>query len=696
MTTIYAILSDQVLTATVLPKIACNNQNTVRLHVDFDSAWSGYAKSAVFYTDKDATRYEMIFSSEGNCLIPPEVLTEKGKLYISVKGVKDGTVKSSTVLEYKILAGTPSMVISSPTANVYAQLLQSHAVERARIDNIVALQDGSTTGDAELQDIRVGADGNTYETAGSAVREQIGAVNDIIGLLENTYVVEPKYAYLYQWINETGAIVKNDTNYKTTEIIDLDNCVAIRFALYQYNNNDTDTHLSMIAYYDENLNFIESITKIAETNSHISATVIPPASAKYAVACLYRPLESNSYVKFYYTKKELAGNSVEKEINLCDMPVERGYIKTDGGIIVDENWGYTNYIRVEQGKSLKLSMYGHKIINSVSYYDKDKRLIGGVNGGVSYLCGTDERFIYGVETIPENTVYIRLCYRINANQGSKCKYSLNIFDEKETMSGNGDSIIMLQQQIFSLSQSTSKPLNGKMVFLAGDSRSSTDYSFYKEAIEEKSGVTAIVGGASGWKTSQIASNSYFERLINNAHDYSIWLVGGNDTGESGTVGTFNAQSPNGANGESVVSETDISLDYNGTTFIQAVDHIMRKYKHIFYNWKTLNNGHKPKMIFCTDIPQKRSGGAETWNMTANWERKRNAIIECCEKNNIALLDLYKLCNFDMSFEPEWVSPTDKTTNNGLYFMDGLHPNKYGIDIITSLELEELKKYSTIY
>ena len=43
----------------------------------------------------------------------------------------------------------------------------------------------------------------------------------------------------------------------------------------------------------------------------------------------------------------------------------------------------------------------------------------------------------------------------------------------------------------------------------------------------------------------------------------------------------------------------------------------------------------------------------------------------------------------MSFEPMYNPPTDKINNRGLYYMDGLHPNKYGIDIITSAEISAM-------
>ena len=56
------------------------------------------------------------------------------------------------------------------------QLSKDLAVERARIDTFTKLEEGSTTGDAELQDIRVGHDGTVYNSAGEAVRGQVNGL----------------------------------------------------------------------------------------------------------------------------------------------------------------------------------------------------------------------------------------------------------------------------------------------------------------------------------------------------------------------------------------------------------------------------------------------------------------------------------------------------------------------------------------
>lgn len=53
-------------------------------------------------------------------------------------------------------------------------------VARQRINNLAKLTEGSTTGDAELVDIRVGFNGEKYTSAGEAVRTQVEQINEIV------------------------------------------------------------------------------------------------------------------------------------------------------------------------------------------------------------------------------------------------------------------------------------------------------------------------------------------------------------------------------------------------------------------------------------------------------------------------------------------------------------------------------------
>ena len=231
------------------------------------------------------------------------------------------------------------------------------------------------------------------------------------------------------------------------------------------------------------------------------------------------------------------------------------------------------------------------------------------------------------------------------------------------------------------------PLEGTTVVLAGDSRSSDDYTFYREAMERKGGCRAVTAGASGKTAAYNASDAYLARILEQPHDCSVWLVGGNDDGSPGTVGTFRADSPLAAQGEPVVGETDPDDDYRGTTFIQAVDHIMRRY--LRDGAAQGKGGRIPLMIFCTDLPQQRDSADSPWSRPENWERKRLAILECCEKNGIPCLDLYALCGFDMAKEPMYTAPTDRESDRGVYYMDGLHPNRRGVEKISELVIGKI-------
>lgn len=57
-------------------------------------------------------------------------------------------------------------------------------VEKARIDLLSKVESGQTTGNTELLDIRVGADGVSYDTAGNSVRTQINLVNNKVDELK--------------------------------------------------------------------------------------------------------------------------------------------------------------------------------------------------------------------------------------------------------------------------------------------------------------------------------------------------------------------------------------------------------------------------------------------------------------------------------------------------------------------------------
>ena len=75
---------------------------------------------------------------------------------------------------------------SNDTANLVAQNEIALAVERKRIDNLLA---GATSDDSEVVDARVGADGVTYGSAGSAVRGQYSKVNAKLNLYRDNIML---------------------------------------------------------------------------------------------------------------------------------------------------------------------------------------------------------------------------------------------------------------------------------------------------------------------------------------------------------------------------------------------------------------------------------------------------------------------------------------------------------------------------
>lgn len=291
---------DQTLTITSAPMISAGDINTDYVIFSFDSSWNNYGKTAVFYRDDfPEDIYESAIDAQGKAVVPNKIMETDGKIWVGVIGVNGNDVITSEVVWYEIVEGIYSASLDSQSAeaSAYSQMLtiagqmqllyntlkneyeqsleeakselqtdiSNEAATRAQADNVLSarmdeftqLPSGSTSGDAELIDIRVGADGTTYANAGDAVRGQISDVkadltslsdDDLLAFKDvswdnNGTITSGENAYQYNAARTTATTV-----YNKDIILHCD--TGYRFFVVFYNSDDSFNYQTSLATTD--------------------------------------------------------------------------------------------------------------------------------------------------------------------------------------------------------------------------------------------------------------------------------------------------------------------------------------------------------------------------------------------------------------------------------------------------------------
>lgn len=274
-------------------------------------------------------------------------------------------------------------------------------VERKRINQMTKLPDGSTTGDAELADIRVTSNGGIYDTAGGAVRGQVG------GLIEKTDAINSAIYSAGDTAIEATSVtgyrlkdggIENATNSKKIAVYHILNDMYYIKTKYGYqfrSNTDGDSAIStflgacdgviqavdgarflaveMDTEDDNNYGVFEAVNELEKVKNSQLKLDANLEEVGEAVGSLKENLvDNNSRISDFDGIETYTGGWRQGNIKVSDGKLN--YAETEYGISFPES----TELKVEKGDIIGLKSYDNfqfrlivKYINSTKYVDNN-------------------------------------------------------------------------------------------------------------------------------------------------------------------------------------------------------------------------------------------------------------------------------------------------------------------------------------